>query len=118
MRKVAFGCGIIEAIALGVFSASVLIKDTNDNGVRGSSPHPYILFAIFMIFAVGIAFVSFQLLGQKSWTRTPFALVQVFALLVFAYLPLNGTGDLAHFAGAGVAAVSVVALFALWRNKF
>jgi len=118
MHKVAFGCGITQAIALGAFAVSVLIKDTNDNGVRGSTPHPYILFTIFMLFAGAIALVSSHLLRRSTWTRTPFIMIQVFALLVFAYLPLNGSGNLAHLAGASVAVISVVALAALWRTDF
>ena len=113
MRRVALICGLLEAIGLAVFAISVLSKATSDNGVRGTGPHPLVLFIIFQIFAVAIAVVTRALWFGKSWARTPFGLIQVFALLVFAYLPLSGSGTLARFGGALVAAVSLTAIVAL-----
>lgn len=113
MRKVALICGLVEAVSLVIFAISVLVKETSENGVRGSGPHPVVLFVIFQIFAVSIALVTRALWRKSQWARTPFGLIQIFALLVFAYLPLSGSGTLARLAGAMVAIVSMTALFAL-----
>jgi len=117
MRKVALICGLVEALGLSAYAISVLVKETSDNGVRGSGPHPLVLFVIFQIFAVGIAIVTRALWFGKSWAKTPFGLIQVFALLVFAYLPLSGSGALARLGGALVAAVSITGLFALIKIR-
>ncbi len=117
MRKVALICGLIEAIGLLAFAISVLVKETSDNGVRGSGPHPLVLFVIFLIFAVAIAVVTRALWLGQSWARTPFGLIQVFALLVFAYLPLSGSGTFARLGGALVAAISITGLFALFKTR-
>jgi hypothetical protein len=117
MRKVALICGLTEAIGLVTFAISVLVKETSDNGVRGSGPHPLVLFVIFLIFAGSIAAVTRALWLGKSWARTPFGLIQVFALLVFAYLPLSGSGTSARFVGALVAVVSLTGLFALVKTR-
>lgn len=117
MRKVALICGLVEALGLSTYAISVLVKETADNGVRGSGPHPLVLFVIFQIFAVGIASVTRALWFGKSWAKTPFGLIQVFALLVFAYLPLSGSGTLARLGGALVAAVSITGLLALIKIR-
>jgi tryptophan-rich sensory protein len=117
MRKVAMICGLVEAFGLSVFAMSVLLKEASDNGVRGSGPHPLVLFVIFQIFAVAIAIITRALWRRNSWAKTPFGLIQVFALLVFAYLPLNGSGQLARLGGALVAVVSLTALFALIKIR-
>lgn len=117
MRKLAVLCGLIEAISLLTFGAFVLINESEKNGVRGTSPHPGILFAIYLVFAFAIFGVTYAIAKFKDWARTPFGLIQVFALLVFAYLPLSGTGTLAHIAGALVAVVAVTALVVLWRMR-
>ncbi|MBU6347295.1 MAG: hypothetical protein KGQ38_01605 [Actinomycetales bacterium] len=115
MRKLAALCGLIEAISLLTFGAFVLINESEQNGVRGTSPHPGILFAIYVVFAVAVFGITYALAKFRDWARTPFGLIQIFALLVFAYLPLSGTGRLAHISGALVAVVAVTALIALWR---
>jgi hypothetical protein len=117
MRRVALICGLIEAIGLFVFAICVLVKETSENGVRGSGPHPLVLFIIFLLFAGAIALVTRGLWLGKSWTRTPFGLIQVFALLVFAYLPLNGSGTLARLGGALVALVALTGLLALIKTS-
>lgn len=117
MRKVALICGLIEAVGLLAFAISVLVKETSATGVRGSGPHPLVLFIIFLIFAVAIALVTRALWLSQSWAKTPFGLIQVFALLVFAYLPLSGSGSLARLGGALVAGVSLTGLFALVKMR-
>ena len=115
MRKIAVFCGAIEAIALLVFGVFVLFNHSDQTGVRGSSPHPAILFGIYSVFAVGVLAVTYALSKERDWAKTPFGLIQVFALLVFAYLPISGTGTLARIAGAGVAILAVLALVSLIR---
>lgn len=117
MRKVAVSCGLIEALALMIYAISVLVQESAKNGVRGSGPHPLVLFIIFQIFAVAIALVARAIWFEQSWARTPFGLIQVFALLVFAYLPINGTSGYARLAGFGVATISITALWALIRIR-
>jgi len=117
MRKVALICGLVEAFGLSTFAISVLVKETSVTGVRGSSPHPLVLFIIFQVFAIAIASVTRGLWLGKAWARTPFGLIQVFALLVFAYLPLSGSGTLARLGGAFVALVSLTGLIALIKSR-
>ena len=118
MRKVAVICGSIEALALLVFGIFILVTQSEETGVRGSSPHPLILLAVYVIFALGVLAVTYALANRKDWAKTPFGLIQVFALLVFAYLPISGSGTLARLAGIAVAVISGSALIALLRiNK-
>jgi len=117
MRKVAFACGLIEAIGLMIYAISVLLQESSANGVRGSGPHPLVLFVIFQIFALGIALVARAIWFQRTWARTPFGLIQIFALLVFAYLPISGTSASARSAGFAVALVSISALWALFKTR-
>jgi len=116
MRRVALICGLVEAVGLAAFAISVLVKETSDNGVKGTGPHPLVLFVIFQIFAVAIAVVTRALWLGKAWARTPFGLIQVFALLVFAYLPLSGSGTLARLGGTLVAVVSLTGIIALIKT--
>ena len=115
MRKVAVICGFIEASALLLFGIFILVTQSEETGVRGSSPHPLILLTVYAIFAIGVLAVTYGLANRKDWAKTPFGLIQVFALLVFAYLPISGSGTSARLAGIAVALISVVALISLLR---
>ena len=117
MRKLAVGCGYLESLALVVFGISVLLKESTQTGVRGSGPHPAILFVMYLIFAFGLTAVTNGIARRSSWAKTPFGLIQVFALLVFAYLPLSGTGTLARLSGGAVAFVAGAALVSLWKIR-
>ncbi len=115
MQKIAVACGLIESLALSVFGIFIMVTQSQETGVRGSSPHPLILLTVYAIFAIGVLAVTYGLANRKNWAKTPFGLIQVFALLVFAYLPLSGSGTMARLAGIGVGLVSILALFSLLR---
>jgi len=116
MRKVAASCGFIEAFGLVMFAISLLFDDHASAGTRGSSPHPFILSFIYLVFSIGIALVSFGIAQSASWARTPFVLIQVFAILVFAYLPGSGSGVWPKVAGYSVGVIAFVGLIAHWRS--
>lgn len=115
MRKIAVICGFIEASALLLFGIFILVTQTKETGVRGSSPHPLILLTVYALFAIGVLAVTYGLARRRDWAKTPFGLIQVFALLVFAYLPISGSGTMARLAGTAVAIISVLALVSLLR---
>lgn len=116
MRKLAAGCGFVEALGLVIFAISLLFDENETQGVRGSTAHPLILTFIFLVFSIGIALVSDGIRKASTWARTPFVLIQVFAILVFAYLPGSGSGFWPKVAGFSVGAIAFVGLIAHWRS--
>ena len=116
MRKIAAGCGFLEATSLLVFAISLLFDKNEMLGTRGSSPHPLILASLYVVFSLAIAWVAYGILQGSTWARTPFVLIQVFAILVFAYLPASGSGIWPRVAGFSVGGVAFLGLIAHWRS--
>ena len=116
MRKIAFASAAIEATSLLLFAFSLLVNNHGHDGTRGSTPHPYILSFLYVVFSLGVGAIAFGILRAKAWARTPFVLIQVFAILVFAYLPASGSGILSKIAGYLVGALAFIGLVAHWRS--
>ena len=116
MRKIAAACGILEAVSLVIFAISLLFDEHETQGVRGSTPHPFILSFLYLVFSIGIALIARGILSGATWARTPFVLIQVFAILVFAYLPGSGSGIWPKVAGFTVGAVAFIGLITHWRS--
>ena len=117
MRKIATACGFLEAFGLVIFTISLLVGSKHEVGTRGSTLHPFILSFLYLIFAVGISLVSYGISRGRQWPRTPYVLIQIFAILVFAYLPASGSGSGSRITGVVVGAVAVVGLITHWRTK-
>jgi hypothetical protein len=101
-----------EALAIVVFAAALGIASFNTQGTNtGASPVAEVL--VYLAFAVCIGLVARGLWRHSRFARTPMAFAQVFGLII-AWLLLEGDGW-AVFAGAVVAAVSVLGLFLTLR---
>ena len=95
-----------------VFAAALGIASFNTQGTNtGASPVAEVL--VYLAFAVCMGLVARGLWRRSRFARTPMAFAQVFGLII-AWLLLEGDGW-AVFAGAVVAAVSVLGLFLTLR---
>ncbi len=112
MRKVAFSVGLVEAVSLVAFAASVVINAHRDHSTVGSPP---IQAAIYCAFAAGIAALSFGIRAGKTWPRTPFAMVQVFSGII-AYTLASGTGTEAKTVGLVLFLIAFVGIYAIFKN--
>lgn len=111
MRKNSFVVGLIEAVALILFAGSIVINAIKDHSTVGS---PIVQAIIYVLFSAGIAFVSFGQLRNKSWSRTPYILFQLFAFIV-AYTLASGTGAQAKEAAAAIAVLAMAGVYSAWR---
>lgn len=97
--------GLLQAVALVVFAMSIVVESERVNSTVGK---PIAEAVIYAVFAVALAGLTSQLGRGRSWARTPFLVMQLFALIV-GYTLLKGSGDWAHAAGAAVVASAVLA---------
>ena len=111
MRKSSFTVGVIEAISLVVFAASIVINANKDHSTVGS---PAVQAIIYTLFASGIALVSVGQLRGSSWSRTPYILFQLFGFIV-AYTLASGTGAQAKEVGAVIAVLAMAGIYSAWR---
>ena len=97
--------GLIESvgllgygIAIGVYAVST------GHGRISVAP---VLVGLYAVFALLLGFVARGLGQGRRWSRTPFILAQVFALIV-GYTLLRGTGAVPHIVGLVVGALGLV----------
>jgi len=116
MKRYAFGVAVAlgHAQALGtlVFAVVIAISSRHTQGwtMRGpSQPVSVSLVIEYLIFAVGIEAAAYGLHTRKSWARTPFLVVQLFAIVAVG-VTLVQSGNVTYvLAGAGVIGISTLA---------
>lgn len=106
MRKVAISIGLIESLALVVYSLAVALSHTSGATNVGGNVH-YIQAMIYLIFAVCIGAVTYGLHKNSSLARTPFYLIQIF-LIIAARPLLSSTSSLVVAVGVGIVILAVV----------
>jgi uncharacterized protein YacL len=111
MRRTVIAIGSLQCLALLVFAVAIVVNAQRVNSTVGK---PVVEAIIFATFGVCIGFLSWGFSLGRAWTRTPLALLQVFAGIV-GYTLLAGSGQAAHAAGAAVSASALIALVALFR---
>ena len=83
---IAVGMGVVEAIALALYGVSIAIfEQTGEtSGISGSGADlaPAILTTLLAIFAGLVMLVTWMLAGGRRAARTPFVMVQAFAIVV------------------------------------
>lgn len=112
MRQRSFIVGIIEALGLVAFAGSIVFNANRDHSTVGS---PTVQAIIYVLFGVGIALISMAQLRGKSWPRTPYLLIQLFAFIV-AYTLASGTGVEARMVGATIAVLAMTGFYTAWRD--
>lgn len=75
----------------------------------GSVAAPIVQVVLYLLFAAGIAAAGWALWRQRQVARTPFVVVQLFALVV-GYTLMQGDGDAIHRLGWLVLAMGVVGI--------
>ena len=82
----AVAVGLIEAIALVLYGLSIVVYEQGGEttGISGSGADlaPVILIALFIVFAALVLLVTWMLSRGRRAARTPFLMVQAFAVVV------------------------------------
>lgn len=97
---------LVEAVALVVHCVAIAISASNTPGTVSAAP---VEIVIYLVFAVGILACGRGLWRRRRSARTPFAVVQMFGLVV-GWTLTSGDGDLTQRIGMLVLAISVVAI--------
>lgn len=100
-------CGVIaliESVALFVYCLALAVAALNSSGATESAPIVEIL--IYLIFGIGIFFISRGMLARSVNARAPYFVTQIFVLIV-AYTLLVGDGTPVQVVGAAVAALGI-----------
>lgn len=94
--KVAGLLGTVEAIGLAAYGISIIGFELGGSttGMQGSDLAPGVLVVLYFVFAALIALVTFALLQTKLGARTPFLLIQAFAVVIAQPL-VSGEGTIA-----------------------
>jgi hypothetical protein len=112
MRKIALACGAIEVVSIFSYGLSILINGTLVHSTVGS---PLVQFIIYTIFAIGISGLIKGLSGHHNWARTPFYMIQIFAIIV-GYTLISGDGINVKVLGVLVGAVGITGFVSLLRS--
>lgn len=106
--KVAGLLGTVEAVGLAAYGISIIAYELGGSttGIQGSDLAPGVLVALYFVFAAIIAGVTFGLLQAKFGARTPFLLIQAFAVVIAQPL-LSGEGT--TLIGIGIVGCAVAA---------
>ncbi len=108
---IAIGIGVLEAIALTLYGVSIAIfeRTSETSGISGSGADlaPAILITLLVIFAGLVLLVTWMLAGGRRAARTPFVMVQAFAIVVGQSLAAAAP---TRIAGIAVIAAAVLAV--------
>lgn len=109
--KVAGMLGTVEAVGLAAYGISIVGYELSGSttGMQGSDLAPGVLVALYFIFAALIAVVTFALLQTKRGARTPFLLIQAFAVVIAQPL-ISGEGT--SVIGLGIIGCALAAAIA------
>ena len=105
--RIAAGIAGIEMLAIVVQVIAIAIAALHSHGSTETAT--LVLIAIYLIFALGMAFLIRGLLRDSKAARAPYFLVQLFGLVV-AFTLLVGDGAAVKIAGVIVGGLSVAGL--------
>lgn len=97
---------IVEVVALVGYCIAIAIAAAGAGQDLAAAPAQIVVYAAF---AAGIAIIAKGLLSGRRIARVPFALTQVFALIVGWTLSHDG-GNAGHLVGYAVLAIGVVGI--------
>jgi hypothetical protein len=97
---------VLEALALTAYAVGIGVSALQNPGSVAAAPVEIVL---YLVFAAGLVAIARGLWGRRSIARTPFAVAQMFGLVI-GWTLTQGDGDLVHRLGYAVLAVSVVGI--------
>ena len=97
---------VIEASGIAVYGITIGLAGLSN---PGSVAAPAIQLVLYLLFAGGIGATAWALWRQQRGARTPFVVIQLFALVV-GYTLMQGDGDSIHRLGWAVLAMGVVGI--------
>jgi hypothetical protein len=97
---------VLEALALTAYAVGIGVSALQNPGSVAAAPVEIVL---YLVFAAGLLAIARGLWGRRSVARTPFAVAQLFGLVI-GWTLTQGDGDLVHRIGYVVLAVSVVGI--------
>jgi hypothetical protein len=97
---------VIEATGIAVYGISIGLAGLSN---PGSVAAPPVQLVLYLLFASGIAATAWALWKRRHGARTPFVVIQLFALVV-GYTLMQGDGDAIHRLGWAVLALGVVGI--------
>jgi hypothetical protein len=102
----AIGIAAIESLGIAVYGLSIGLAGLAN---PGSVAAPLVQVVLYLLFASGIAVTVLALWNRRRSARTPFVVIQLFALVV-GYTLMQGDGDAIHRLGWAVLAMGVVGI--------
>jgi hypothetical protein len=96
----------LEALAILAYTAGIALSGAQN---PGSVAAPAVEALIYLTFAVGVVLVVKGLWQRRRWSRTPFVVIQLFAI-VTGWTLVQGDGDGTHLIGWAVLVLAVVGL--------
>jgi hypothetical protein len=102
----AIGIAAIESLGIAVYGVSIGLAGLAN---PGSVAAPLVQVVLYLLFASGIAVTAWALWNRRRSARTPFVVIQLFALVV-GYTLMQGDGDAIHRLGWAVLAMGVVGI--------
>jgi len=96
----------VEALGIAGYGISIGFAGLQN---PGSVAAPIVQVALYLLFATGIGAAGWGLWRQRRAARTPFVVIQLFALVV-GYTLMQGDGDTIHRLGWAVLAMGVVGI--------
>ncbi len=114
MRSLAWKIGLVQAVLLALYAVATEVNALRDHSHVGS---PLIAMIIMLILSALMFVVNLGVKGGHSAARTPYFMVQIFAVLIAAqFLQGSKVGVEARFAWGAVLVSAVAGFIALFRT--
>lgn len=114
MRSLAWKIGLVQAALLAIYAIATEVNALRDHSHVGS---PVVAMIIMLILSALMFVVNFGIKGGHSAARTPYFMVQIFAVLIAAqFLQGSKVGIEARVAWTAVLLSAVIGFVALFRT--
>ena len=97
---------VVEAVGIAAYGLSIGLAGLQN---PGSVAAPVIQVVLYLLFAAGIGATGWALWRQRHVARSPFVVIQLFALVV-GYTLMQGDADAIHRLGWAVLAMGVIGI--------
>jgi hypothetical protein len=114
--RIAIAIAAIECVAVATYAVSILVvsRSTASQGTSGSDVSPWVLVAIYVIFAGLIAINIRGLIRGNGSARTPYLVIQAFAVVVAQAL-VSGSETFEIAAGWTLISLAVAGAISILR---
>jgi len=96
----------VESLGIAAYGLSIALAGLQN---PGSVAAPVVQVVLYFLFAAGVGATGWALWGQRHVARSPFVVIQLFALVV-GYTLMQGDGDAIHRLGWAVLAMGVIGI--------